>query len=292
VKKHPHPQPLPCGGGEPDEFTAVPPWLPSPAGAGPGAGLRPYALTIAGFDPSAGAGVLADVKTLEASGVYGLAACTALTVQNDVAFERVNWVGLPEIQDQIRLLLARFDIGVVKIGLIKSLPLLRELIGWLKARKPAVQIVWDPVLKATAGYEFHARPEAGLLQAICRELALITPNQPEALRLLPAATAEEAAETLAAWCPVLLKGGHATGHFATDVLLLPEVRHALATPRLPHGAKHGSGCVLSAAVLARLALGDDLPAACWAGKAYTAAFLGSNDTLLGYHFGNEQHENQ
>ncbi|WP_205704280.1 hydroxymethylpyrimidine/phosphomethylpyrimidine kinase [Hymenobacter sp. UV11] len=253
---------------------------------------RPYALTIAGFDPSAGAGVLADVKTLEASGVYGLAACTALTVQNDVTFERVSWVGIPEIQDQIRLLLARFDIGFIKIGLIESLPLLLELISWLKAQKPAVQIVWDPVLKATAGYEFHARPEAGLLQAICRELALITPNQPEALRLIAVPTPEAAAEALAAWCPVLLKGGHATGDFATDVLLLPEERHTLATPRLPHGEKHGSGCVLSAAVLARLALGDDLLAACRSGKVYTAAFLGSNDTLLGYHYENNHHENQ
>jgi hydroxymethylpyrimidine/phosphomethylpyrimidine kinase len=244
---------------------------------------RPYALTIAGFDPSAGAGVLADVKTMEASGVYGLAVCTALTVQNDVAFERVSWVGLADIQDQIRLLMLRFDIGFVKIGLIESLPLLLELIIWLKAHKPTLQLIWDPVLKATAGYDFHARPEAALLQAICQELTLLTPNRPEALRLLPAATADAAAEALAAWCPVLLKGGHADGDLATDVLLLPEVRHLLATPRLPHGEKHGSGCVLSAAVLARLALGDDLAAACRAGKVYTTAFLGSTDTLLGYH---------
>jgi len=254
--------------------------------------FRPYALTIAGFDPSAGAGVLADVKTLEASGVYGLAACTALTVQSDAVFERVNWVGLADIQDQIKVLLARFSIDVIKIGLIESLPVLQALIGWLKAQNPAVRIVWDPVLKATAGYEFHQRPDAGLLEAICRELALITPNRPEALRLLPAASPEAAAEALAAWCPVLLKGGHAEGDFATDVLLTPEARHTLASPRLPHGEKHGSGCVLSAAILARLALGDALPEACWQGKAYTAAFLGSNDTLLGYHYGNQRHENQ
>ena len=253
---------------------------------------RPYALTIAGFDPSAGAGVLADIKALEANGVYGLAACTALTVQNDVSFERVSWVGLADVQDQIRVLLARLPVGFVKISLIESLPLLLELIGWLKANNPNVCIIWDPVLKATAGYEFHARPDAGLLQAICRELALILPNRPEALRLLPAASPEAAAETLAAWCPVLLKGGHADGNFATDVLLTPEARHTLATPRLPHGEKHGSGCVLSAAILARLALGDDLPEACWQGKVYTAAFLGSNDTLLGYHYEVKIHENQ
>lgn len=246
--------------------------------------LRPHALTIAGFDPSAGAGVLADVKTMEASGVYGLAVCTALTVQNDVAFERVSWVRLADIKDQIRVLLTRFDIGFIKIGLVESLPLLLELINWVKAHNPAVQLVWDPVLKATAGYEFHARPAAPLLQAICQELALLTPNRPEAVRLRPAATAETAAEALAAWCPVLLKGGHAAGDLATDVLLLPGARHSLAAPRLPHGEKHGSGCVLSAAVLAQLALGKSLLEACQLGKAYTTAFLGSTDTLLGYHF--------
>jgi len=253
---------------------------------------RPYALTIAGFDPSAGAGVLADIKAMEGNGVYGLAACTALTVQNDIAFERVSWVPLADIQDQLRLLLARFPVGFVKIGLFESLPLLWELIGWLKAHNPAVRIFWDPVLKATAGYEFHAQPDAKLLQAICRELALLTPNRPEALRLLPAASSEAAAQALAAWCPVLLKGGHADGPEATDLLLLGGERHTLSAPRLPHGEKHGSGCVLSAAVLARLALGDNLGAACRAGKAYTAAFLGSNDTLLGYHYDNKTYGNQ
>ena len=246
--------------------------------------MRPYALTIAGFDPSAGAGVLADVKTLEASGVYGLAACTALTVQNDVSFERVSWIGLPDVQDQIRLLLARFDIGFVKIGLIESLPLLRELTTWLKAYNPAIQIIWDPVLRATAGYEFHARPDAALLQAICRELALITPNQPEALGLLPAPTPTAAAEALAAWCPVLLKGGHDTTALATDVLLLGDARCEFSAPRLPHGAKHGSGCVLSAGILAQLALGQLLPQACQRGKTYVTEFLGSTKTLLGYHY--------
>jgi hydroxymethylpyrimidine/phosphomethylpyrimidine kinase len=247
---------------------------------------RPYALTIAGFDPSAGAGVLADIKTMEANSVYGLAACTALTVQNDVAFERVRWVPLADVQDQIRLLLGRFPVRFIKIGLIESLPILLELVTWLKAQNPALGIIWDPVLRATAGYEFHDRPEAGLLQAICRELALLTPNRPEALRLLSTASPEAAAEALAAWCPVLLKGGHATGPEATDLLLTGTERRELSAPRLPHGEKHGSGCVLSAAVLARLALGDNLGAACWAGKAYTTAFLGSNDTLLGYHFSN------
>lgn len=77
---------------------------------------RPYALSIAGFDPSGGAGLLADCKTLESNAVYGLGVCTALTVQNDVAFERVQWVSGADILDQARLLFARFTIEYVKIG--------------------------------------------------------------------------------------------------------------------------------------------------------------------------------
>ena len=245
--------------------------------------LRPYALTIAGFDPSAGAGLLADVKTLEASGVYGLGVCTALTVQNDVAFERVRWVPAAEIREQLQILLARFPFDFVKIGLVESLPQLLELVGWLKGQNPRLQIVWDPVLKATAGYEFHPPTDPNLLRALCSEMALITPNQPEMLRLWPAESAEAAAVTVGAFCPVLLKGGHAEGEFSTDVLMEDGRRHAFSTPRLPHGAKHGSGCVLSAAVLAGLAKGQNLVEACQVGKDYVSAFLASNDSLLGYH---------
>ena len=245
--------------------------------------MRPYALSIAGFDPSAGAGLLADVKTLEASGVYGLGVCTALTVQNDVAFERVRWVPAAEIREQLQILLARFPFDFVKIGLVESLPQLLELVGWLKGQNPRLQIVWDPVLKATAGYEFHPPTDPNLLRALCSEMALITPNQPEMLRLWPAESAEAAAVTVGAFCPVLLKGGHAEGEFSTDVLMEDGRRHAFSAPRLPHGAKHGSGCVLSAAVLAGLAKGQNLVEACRVGKDYVSAFLAINNSLLGYH---------
>ncbi|MFC6222518.1 hydroxymethylpyrimidine/phosphomethylpyrimidine kinase [Hymenobacter artigasi] len=245
--------------------------------------MRPYALTIAGFDPSAGAGLLADVKTLEASGVYGLGVCTALTVQNDISFERVRWVPATEIRDQLRILFARFQVDFIKIGLVESLPQLLELIGWLKSRNRNLQIVWDPVLKASAGYEFHRATDRDLLRALCAEMALITPNQPEMLRLWPSDSAEAAAAAVAAFCPVLLKGGHAAGGLSTDVLLEGGRRHAFSAARLAHGEKHGSGCVLSSAVLAGLAKGEGLAAACRTGKEYVTAFLASNDSLLGYH---------
>ncbi|WP_426060496.1 bifunctional hydroxymethylpyrimidine kinase/phosphomethylpyrimidine kinase [Hymenobacter sp. B1770] len=244
---------------------------------------RPFALSIAGFDPSAGAGLLADVKTMETSSVYGLGVCTALTVQSDVSFERVSWVDAVLIKDQIRVLLARFQVDFIKIGLVESLPQLLALAYWLKEQNPRLQLVWDPVLKATAGYEFHRKTDPSLLQALCSEMALITPNRPEMLRLLPADSAEAAAERISAFCPVLLKGGHDTSDLATDVLFIQGQQHRFSASRLPHGEKHGSGCVLSAAVLAQLAKGKSLIDACRLGKDYTRAFLASNDTLLGYH---------
>ena len=246
--------------------------------------FRPYALSIAGFDPSGGAGLLADCKTLEANGVYGLGVCTALTIQNDVTFERVSWVTPTDIRDQIRLLLARFPIDFVKIGLYESLPQLLELTRWLKNQNPYLQLVWDPVLKATAGFEFHQQPDPELLRALCMQMALLTPNRPEMLRLWPAPTAEGAAEVVSAWCPVLLKGGHTTGSEATDLLFCSGPVQAFSAPRLPHGEKHGSGCVLSAAILGQLARGAALIDACRVGKAYTATVLASNSSLLGYHF--------
>ncbi|OUJ76022.1 hydroxymethylpyrimidine/phosphomethylpyrimidine kinase [Hymenobacter crusticola] len=244
---------------------------------------RPYALSIAGFDPSGGAGLLADCKTMEANGVYGLGVCTALTVQNDVQFEQVSWVPAATILDQARLLFARFPIRWVKIGLFESFAQLPELLTWLRAQQPQIQVIWDPVLKASAGYEFHGQPSLNLVQQVCEQLALLTPNRPEMLRLWPAASAEEAAVAVSAFCPVLLKGGHADGTVATDVLFVEGEQHAFTTPRLPHGEKHGSGCVLSAAILASLAKGNLLVEACSEGKSYTTTFLASNDTLLGYH---------
>lgn len=246
--------------------------------------IRPYALSIAGFDPSGGAGLLADCKTLESNAVYGLGVCSALTVQNDVEFERVSWVSTADMIDQARLLFARFPIECVKIGLIESLQQLPELLAWLRTQNPRVRIIWDPVLKASAGYEFHGGPLRELVEALCKSLTLLTPNRPEMLRLWPAATPEQAALEVSAFCPVLLKGGHDEGDLATDILFLNGKQHPFSAPRLPQGEKHGSGCVLSAAVLAYLAKGESLMEACRSGKAYTATVLASNQTLLGYHF--------
>ena len=116
---------------------------------------RPYVLSIAGFDPSGGAGVLADVKTFEANKVYGFGVMSALTFQNDSEFEKVEWIPLEKIMEQISVLQKRFQFEYIKIGLIENLEVLNQLILNLKSNISNPKIIWDPILKATAGFDFH-----------------------------------------------------------------------------------------------------------------------------------------
>ncbi|SDM38368.1 hydroxymethylpyrimidine/phosphomethylpyrimidine kinase [Siphonobacter aquaeclarae] len=242
---------------------------------------RPYALSIAGLDPSAGAGLLADVKTFETCRVYGLGVCTALTVQHDSRFDSVDWVAFPQIQAQSALLLERYPVSVIKIGLIESYEVLDRLVSWLAANWPAITLIWDPILKASAGFAFHDGTPAHSLDA----LSLITPNMPESIQLSGHSDAREGALMLSTHCPVYLKGGHAGGEvFITDRLYQKGTETAHYTsPFLPSGEKHGSGCVVSSAIAAGLALGRSLPEACAFAKEYTGQFLGSTPTLLGFH---------
>src|SRR3954465_4317634 len=127
---------------------------------------KPYVLSIAGFDPSAGAGVLADIKTCENNGVYGFGVVSALTWQNDTSFEKVEWIDCYKIIQQVGILLRRFDIKYIKIGLIESVQVLNQLISFLKLRIKDPVIIYDPILKASAGFVFHQAGHELLLKAI------------------------------------------------------------------------------------------------------------------------------
>lgn len=245
---------------------------------------RPYVMSIAGFDPTAGAGLLADVKCFEQHGVYGFGICSALTIQTDHAFLKNDWLNAQQIIDQMTPLLHRFEISAVKIGLIKSITVLLEVIANLKKYAPNIRIVMDPVLKASAGYEFHDW-EDGLrqLRPVLKQIDLITPNYPEMLSLGGKTEVFETATAWAAYCPVLLKGGHSATDVGTDYLFEHSQVHQLK-PDVTHiHQKHGSGCVLSAAITAKLAQGLSLSEACIQAKKYAEQFLNSNNTLLGYH---------
>lgn len=245
--------------------------------------LRSVALSIAGLDPCAGAGLLADVKTFEAHRVYGLAIPSAITYQHDLSFKKAEWVALEKITEQIDLLQERFKINYIKIGLIENLNILDELLTYLTTGASPL-IIWDPVLKASAGYNFHARIDAALLEKICKKIHLITPNIPEAIQLGPSSDATDNAKSLSKFCNVLLKGGHAETQKGKDFLFCKDGNAFSFRSRVKDvNEKHGSGCVLSSAITANLAKKVKLHRACLKAKTYTAGFLNSNKTLLGYH---------
>lgn len=246
--------------------------------------LRPIALSIAGLDPSAGAGLLADIKTFEAHKVYGLGVASAITFQNDTLFEKVEWLTIDAIINQIAILKKRFTIPFIKIGLIENLEILEALITYLKTKDKEVLLMWDPILKASAGFNFHNKLDLALVEKICANLFLITPNIEEALQLGVEKDTIRNSNHLSNFCNVYLKGGHSETDKGRDFLFTKDKKQFNFKPKKYEVfEKHGSGCVLSSAITANIAKGMKLHRACLQAKGYTAEFLSSNKTLLGYH---------
>lgn len=242
---------------------------------------RPYAISIAGFDPSAGAGVLADVKCFEQHQVYGFGICSALTIQTDTEFLKNDWLDSLQIIAQLEPLMARFKVTACKIGLIKDVSVLHEVVDFIKSKSPDLKIIIDPVLKSSSGYEFHDWANGiGVLAPVLKQIDLITPNYNEMLSL---GGQIESISFWAQYCPVLLKGGHSPALKGTDYLYEGGNIHEFSPGVTDVHQKHGSGCVLSAAIAANVALGYPLKQACCNGKLYIEKFLNSNNTLLGYH---------
>lgn len=245
---------------------------------------RSCVVSVAGFDPSAGAGVLSDIKTFESHQVYGLGVCSALTVQNDIHFKSVEWVSLQGIQKQIDLLFERFSIQWIKIGIIENLDLLFQLVEHLFKKNNQIKIIWDPILMASAGFQFHTYIDKQLLVELCKRMYLITPNFEEIKKMLPGEYEVEAAKILNQHCAVLLKGGHRKDEKkATDTLFVNNTIYEFKGEYNEAYKKHGSGCVFSSAILSALSKGNSLPEACENAKTYIAKFLKSNQSLLGYH---------
>lgn len=232
-------------------------------------------LSIAGFDPSAGAGILADIKTFESFNVYGFGVCTAVTVQNEYSFDEPGWVDDDMIVKQLECLFREHRFEVAKIGLVRSIESLEIITDQLVRYNPSVKIIWDPIIKSSSGFLFHERPEDHKIGSILSRLFLVTPNYDEALLL--------GIEKGGA-CNVLVKGGHREGDQCDDELFMNNGHHLVFNAeRIPGAQKHGSGCVLSAAIAANLQLGQSLAESCQTAKEYVTEFLASTDTLLGLH---------
>ncbi|MGL1933757.1 MAG: hydroxymethylpyrimidine/phosphomethylpyrimidine kinase [Fibrobacterales bacterium] len=241
---------------------------------------RPKVLSIAGFDPSGGAGALADIKTFEAHGVYGFSVVTAMTYQNDTEFKDLTWYSSKEIKRQIDVL--DFSFEYVKIGLVQNLEVLNLIIDHLYDINPRVHIIWDPIIKASAGFEIHSAFHKGALESTCKSLYAITPNWTE-MEHIAGSDALGYAKELSKLTNVLLKGGHIESDNFCDRLIRLEQIYEVTGSGEKLSPKHGSGCVYSSAVLANLALGAELNDACKMAKGYVEDLLASNESMLGYH---------
>ena len=241
----------------------------------------PRVLTIAGSDSGGGAGIQADLKTFAALGCFGMSAITALTAQNTLGVRAIHAVPVDFLRAQIDAVVEDIGADAVKIGMLHSAATVRAVAEAVDAHHLR-RVVFDPVMVATSGavlIERHA------VDVLVRELFpradLVTPNLDEAVLLLgrPVASAEQfdaaARELLAMGArAVLLKGGHLHGEVVTDLLAQqngPWLR--LTAPRIASRNLHGTGCTLSSAIAAHLALGLDLAAAVQAAHAYVQLAL-------------------
>ena len=245
---------------------------------------RPFALSIAGFDPSGGAGILADIKTFEQHRVHGLGILTGNTIQTEDSFYSMQWTNLDFVLQSTDTLFGSYAIKVVKIGIVPSLDYLKRISQQIRKHSPEVKIVWDTVLKSTTAFEFTKVENQSVLIDILKEITLITPNYDEIRQLNPnLSSAEEIATGLSKYCAVLLKGGHHPTEKGTDYLYTGNQTTTIKPMVSSIKQKHGSGCVLSSAIAANLALGSSIETACQQSKQYIENYLNTNNTLLGYH---------
>ena len=245
---------------------------------------RPCVLSIAGFDPSGGAGVLADIKTFEQHKVLGMGVVTGLTFQNDSEFNGVKWIEIDEIIKQIEVLTRKFKFKFVKAGMLESLESLEQIVASCKLQATSCRIILDPILKASAGFQIHNSFEKEKLISILKNIYVITPNIDEIKILSGAQDEMKGAKELSKHCNVFLKGGHAEKKKGYDYLFTTDGKEFSFRPKkISENRKHGSGCVLSSAMTANLANGLSLQRSCLKGKDYVTKFLMSNKTLLGYH---------
>jgi hydroxymethylpyrimidine/phosphomethylpyrimidine kinase len=237
---------------------------------------NPFALAIAGFDPSAGAGILADIKAFEHCKVYGQAVCTALTIQNEKHFEKSKWLPWEQIKAQLEILFKVRNFEHIKIGLVEGPKTLELIFKWLRKKSPKSFILWDPILKASSGFEFH-KQNAVSWQKLFAYANLITPNLPEAKFL--------GIEKGYSQTSVLLKGGHSpvnASKFCQDILL-PANSPAVVkfVSKRIDAQRHGSGCALSALIIANLAKHNDLEKAIRKAKSAMQMFFANGTGKLG-----------
>ena len=240
----------------------------------------PVTLTIAGSDCSAGAGIQADLKTFQHFKVHGLTAVTCVVSETANIVRAVHPVPVEVVTDQISLLLESFPIAAIKTGMLFSAAHVTAVAEILK-NYPHISLVVDPVMIASTGASLLEPAAIASYKDLLLPLAtVITPNLPEAEALLGEAIPDEnslepAARKLSKrfGTAILLKGGHLAGPQCIDLLVENGHAHRFSAPRISVPGSHGTGCTLSAAIAAAIALGQSLPLAVASAKDYLGETL-------------------
>lgn len=257
-------------------------------------------LTIAGLDPSGGAGILADVKAMSACGTYGMAVVAALTAQNTCGVSGWQPVAPDFVRAQIDAIFEDIRVDAIKIGMLGTPEVIDAVAEALERHRPPF-VVLDPVMVAKGGDRLLAKEaESALCERLLPLTTVITPNLPEAAVLAGEAEIRERGEMPAlarkllerlapdAW--VYLKGGHLTESESPDLLLSRETSLTFEAPRISTKNTHGTGCTLSAAIAAQLGRGESIPEAVRKAKAYVYEAIAHADELgVGHGHGPTNH---
>ena len=239
------------------------------------------ALTIAGTDPSGGAGIQADIKTMTANGVFATCAVTALVAQNTTGVRSIVECTPEFLEEELDCVFTDIFPDAVKTGMVASIPLINVIADKLR-QYGAGNLVVDPVMVATSGDRLISEDAIDALKERLLPLAtVLTPNIPEAeilsgMTITDAAGMEAAARAISEWygCAVLCKGGHQIND-ADDLLWRDGGGKWFRGRRIDNPNTHGTGCTLSSAIASNLAKGYDLDTAVERAKAYISGALGA-----------------
>ncbi|MGB7101205.1 MAG: bifunctional hydroxymethylpyrimidine kinase/phosphomethylpyrimidine kinase [Xanthobacteraceae bacterium] len=246
----------------------------------------PIAVSIAGSDSSAGAGIEADLKTFAALGVYGATVVTALTAQNTGGVFGIHEVPADFVAAQINAVFTDLDVKAVKIGMLGNAQIIGVVTASLDRYRPS-NVVLDPVLVASSGERLLREDALTALRDLISRVHLLTPNLAEAAVLLGASPARDENEMQAQGqqlltlgvVAVLIKGGHGGGPESVDYLVEADHSLRLAAPRLETRKTHGTGCTFASAIAAGLAKGLALDEAARQAKVYVSAAIAAADRL-------------
>jgi hydroxymethylpyrimidine/phosphomethylpyrimidine kinase len=240
----------------------------------------PVVLSIAGYDPSSGAGTTADIKTIAAHGCYGITCITALTVQSTQGVKRVEAIDGRVIAESLEELVTDFMISAVRIGMLGSAEAARAIASFIRRYEPR-NVVLDPILKSSSGADLISREGARVLKEKLLPLAdVITPNIDEAAELTGLSVANEEEMQAAAQelhklgaRSVIITGGHLDPPVDLVSVSSRQPIKSLQGKKISGNSTHGTGCAFATALACNLALGKNLTEAAKAAKQYVATAL-------------------